>query len=126
MTKAKKPLTLGGEIEDLQVRLQEAESVLRAIRGGEVDALVVSGPEGEQVFTLQTAEHAYRVLVETMSEGAVMLDENGTILYCNESFASLLKMPPEQVLGSAFGRFVVAPDLPQLEALLQAGHRGNS
>jgi PAS domain S-box-containing protein len=126
MTKAKQPLTLGREIEDLQVRLQEAESVLRAIRSGEVDALVVSGPEGEQVFTLQTAEHAYRVLVETMNEGAVMLDENGTILYCNESFASLLKMAPERVIGSALGRFVVAPDLPQLEALLHAGHRGNS
>jgi PAS domain S-box-containing protein len=126
MTKAKKPLTLGREVEDLQVRLQEAESVLRAIRSGEVDALVVSGPEGEQVFTLQTAEHAYRVLVEAMSEGAVMLDESGTILYCNESFANLLKMPPERVVGSALARFVTAPDLPQLEALLQAGQKGNS
>jgi PAS domain S-box-containing protein len=126
MTRAKKPLTLGREIEDLQVRLQEAESVLRAIRSGEVDALVVSGPEGEQIFTLQTAEHAYRVLVETMNEGAVMLDANGTILYCNESFANLLKMPTDQVIGSALGRFVVPPDMPQLEALLHAGHKRNS
>ena len=38
---------------ELRVRLEEAEETLRAIRSGDVDALVVEGPAGSQVFTLQ-------------------------------------------------------------------------
>ena len=43
------------ELEELRQRLQEAEETLDAIRNGEVDALVVCGPSGEKVFTLEGA-----------------------------------------------------------------------
>ncbi|MGZ3495363.1 MAG: hypothetical protein ACXWM6_13050, partial [Thermodesulfobacteriota bacterium] len=65
------------QIEDLRMRLEEAEETLRAIREGEVDALVVSGPQGDQVFTLKGAEQPYRVFVETMNEGAATLGPDG-------------------------------------------------
>ena len=65
------------EMEELRVRLEEAEDTLRAIGSGEVDAFVVSGPDGEQVFTLKGAEQPYRVLVETMNEGAATLPRMG-------------------------------------------------
>ena len=65
------------ELEELRQRLQEAEETLDAIRSGEVDALVVSGPSGEKVFTLEGAEHPYRVLVESMNEGAISLSLDG-------------------------------------------------
>ncbi len=42
------------EINDLRQRLDEAEDTLRAIRQGEVDALVVSTPEGEQIVAAPT------------------------------------------------------------------------
>ena len=35
------------EIERLRLRLDEAEQTLEAIRHGDVDALVVTGPQGE-------------------------------------------------------------------------------
>jgi hypothetical protein len=54
------------EIERLKSRLDEAEEFQRAVRNGEVDALVVSGNQGDQVFTLQGADHAYRRLIETI------------------------------------------------------------
>jgi len=38
------------ENADLKIRLEEAEDTLRAIREGEVDALVISGPAGEQTL----------------------------------------------------------------------------
>ena len=60
---------LRAENEELRARLEEAEDTLRAIRSGEVDALVVSGASGEQIFTLQGAEHIYRLLIEDMREG---------------------------------------------------------
>ena len=52
------------ENEDLQARLDEAEEALRTIRNSEVDAIIVPGVGGEQVFTLKGADHLYRVLIE--------------------------------------------------------------
>jgi len=40
---------------NLRSRLEELEETLRAIKSGEIDALVVSGHHGEQVYTLKDA-----------------------------------------------------------------------
>ena len=58
------------EIEELKARLEEQEETLRAIRSGEVDALMVSTPVGDKVYTLEGAEQIYRAFIETMHEGA--------------------------------------------------------
>ena len=60
-------------IRELQARLDEAEETLRAVRSGEVDAIVALGPDGEQVYTLKGADETYRMLVEEMAEGALTL-----------------------------------------------------
>ena len=65
-------------LKALRARIAELEETLRAIRSGEVDALLVSGVQGEQVFTLQGAEHPYRLLVEKIDEGAATLSDDGT------------------------------------------------
>jgi len=106
------------QVEELRSRLEEAEETLRAIRTGEVDALVVSGPEGEAVYTLKGAEHSYRVILETMNEGALTLSDDGTVLYCNARFAELVKMPIEQVIGGLLRRLVAPADQSKLEALM--------
>ncbi len=62
------------DVQELSRRLIELEEILHAIRHGEVDAVVVSAATGDRVFTLQGAEHPYRVLVESMNEGAATLD----------------------------------------------------
>jgi PAS domain S-box-containing protein len=94
----------------LRQRLDEAEETLRAIRCGEVDAVVVSGRQGDRVFTLQGAEHPYRVLIESMNEGALALTADKTILYANQCFARMVKCPLEQVMGSSFHRFLSTED----------------
>jgi PAS domain S-box-containing protein len=110
------------DIEELRARLEEAEETLRAIRSGAVDALVVQSPEGQQVFTLKGAEHTYRMLVETMSEGALTMDQNGMILYSNARFATLLRQPLEKVIGANFQAYVQPSQLAAFNELL---HRSN-
>ncbi len=107
-------------------RLEEAEETLRAIQNHEVDALVVKGAEGQQVFTLQGAEHPYRVLVEAMSEGAVTITPDGTILYCNAQLAELLKAPLNRLIGASFYDFIVSQDHEQSfkEMLVSCGKKG--
>ena len=110
-----------GENADLRARLAEAKETLRAIRSSEVDALVVPGEGGEQIFTLKGADHSYRILIEDMSEGALILTAEGVILYANRRFAEMLKTPLEKVIGSAIHTWI-APDSQRiLQSLLRKG-----
>jgi PAS domain S-box-containing protein len=113
-------------LSGLRARLAEAEETLRAIRGGEVDAVMVASYQGPQVFTLQGAEHAYRMLIESMNEGAVTLTADKTILYANQCFARMVKCPLEQVTGSSFHRFLSAKDQVTLRPLLKQADRSGS
>ena len=99
------PSELRVELKRVKARLAEVEETLDAIRSGEVDALVTEGPGGDQIFTLQGAETPYRILVEEMNQGALMLAPDGTILYANLRFAALAKTPLEQVIGSSWQKF---------------------
>ena len=105
-------------IRDLQERLDEAEETLRALRSGEVDAVVASGPDGDRVYTLQGADEAYRVMVQNMGEGALAVSRDGLILFSNEQFASLAGIPLEHVIGSSMNDFIAAEDASMLAALL--------
>ena len=98
------------ENASLRLRLEEAEETLQAIQSGEVDALIVSLPQGEQVFTLEGAEHPYRVLVETINEGAAFLSSDGVIVYCNRRLADMLHVPMEKLIGSALVAYVASED----------------
>jgi signal transduction histidine kinase/ActR/RegA family two-component response regulator len=109
------------QTKTLRARLAEAEEMLRAIRQGEIDALVVEGDGGNQVYTLHGAQEPYRDLVEQMQEGAVVMTSGGDILYANARFAALVGVPLESVVGSRFNRFVSASDRNDLETLLVAG-----
>jgi two-component system CheB/CheR fusion protein len=109
------------EIEELRIRLEEAEETLNAIRSGEVDAIVVSGPQGDQVFTLTGAEQAYRVLIETMNEGAAVLNQEGMIIYCNQCLSEMIKTPLEKVIGVPMRQFIRASDLPVFDSLIEKG-----
>jgi len=108
------------------VRLAEAEETLRAIRSGEVDVVVVTAKKGVQMFTLEGAGHAYRVLIESMNEGALTLTADKMILYANQCFARMVKCPLEQVMGSSFRRFLSAADQAALQPLLKRTAKSGS
>ena len=100
---------LKDEIESLRARLEETEELKRAISEGDLDALVIPGSKGELVFTLDSADRAYRLLVETMNEGTATLAFDGTILYCNRRLAELLNMPSQAIVGTSIHQFI-APE----------------
>jgi PAS domain S-box-containing protein len=105
-------------LRDLQVRLDESQETLRALRSGDVDAIVASGPEGDRVYTLEGADQTYRVMVEEMAEGALTLTLDGLILFANKQFARMLGTPLERVIGSPILDFVAAEDAHIVSALL--------
>jgi len=117
---------LTDEVTDLRTRLSEANDTLHAIRNGEVDAVLVQGPRGDQLFTLKGANEPYRVLIEEMNQGAVTLSAGGSILYCNRRFGELLKRPLEEIVGLAFDAFVAPSERSGFAVLLDAGRVGGS
>jgi PAS domain S-box-containing protein len=120
MSKARRPDRASRTIADLRRRLREAEDTINAIREGHVEALVVSAPDGERIFTLRSADQPYRLMVEQMREGALTLAADGTILYCNQRFAELIARPAERVAGQAFGEFLHLDDRSALHRVLEA------
>lgn len=112
--------TLGTQLEELKARLQEAEDTLEAIRSGQVDAVMVQGGESGRVFTLEGAEHPYRVMIEAMHEGAVVTTRTGIIQYCNRSFAALVAVRMDEILGRSILDFMSPGDLPLAQSLLAA------
>jgi len=109
----------------LREKLREAEETLDAIRNGDVDAVVVAGADNvPRVYTLETADQTYRLLVEEMQEGALTLTRSGDILYCNRRLAELVETKPERVIGGSLARFIPAADWPQALELIASASKG--
>jgi PAS domain S-box-containing protein len=103
---------------DVYERLAEAEETLRAIRNGEVDALVVRGDsDAAQVFTLSGADRPYRMFVENMRDGAATVSKAGIILYANRRLAELLRSPLPHIIGSTIMSFIAHGDRAPLREI---------
>ena len=111
------------ELAELRARVAETDATLRAIRNGEVDAVMGAS---SQVFTLEGAGDAYRVLIESMNEGALTLTAEKIILYANECFARMVKRPLEQVTGSCFREFLSEENGATLRQLMKDAAKSGS
>jgi PAS domain S-box-containing protein len=116
MAKTKEQLII--ENEELRSRLIEMEEAIWAIRNGEVDAIMVSGDKGDQVYSVSSAETPYRTFIEKMSEGAVTLTREGTILFCNQRFAEIVQSPYERVIGTSLKHFIAPDDITKIDSFL--------
>ncbi|WP_201982982.1 ATP-binding protein [Hymenobacter rubidus] len=114
------------ENEELRHQLEEAHELINAIRTGAVDALAVQSTEGPRIFTLQGADQGYRTLIEQMNEGALLLSEDATVLYCNACLAGLLGRGLSEVMGRALQDFVPAAFQTAWASLVLKGWQGKS
>ena len=107
------------ENAQLRERLVDAEAVIQAIRHGEIDAVVVNSSEGARIFTLEGSDHPYRMLVESMNEGAATLSEAGVILFSNPRLAALLGTTPAELAGTRLASWIGGGERTQFERLLR-------
>jgi PAS domain S-box-containing protein len=104
--------------------LREAEEICRAIRHGEVDAIVVGqSDEQKRVLLLSGAYTRYRQIVEDMLQGAVTISSSGEILFSNHSFAAMLGESPIDLFRTPLERWIAAGDRRRAE-ILKAGKLG--
>jgi PAS domain S-box-containing protein len=101
--------SLLAEIESLKQQLYESNSIIDAIKEGDVDALVVNTNGTPQLYSLETADYTYRLLIEKFRQGALSIAKNGLILYCNDYFAKLVNTPSEKIIGNYIQEFFDNP-----------------
>jgi len=112
-------------VRRLRARLAEAEATLEAIRNGEVDAVVVTGPDGDRALAIEGALHPYHLLLNAMSDGAALLTRDGTILFCNHRLGEIAHAPLERLRGSRLEDLVAPAERSGLQELLRKGATRN-
>jgi len=116
--------TLRDRIDELERELAESRQALEAIRSGDVESLVVEGPAGPRIYSLEWSIYSFRVLVEAISEGTLTMGEDGIVLYCNSAFAKMLLAPLERVMGNPLRRWISERSQPVVDALLRRAITG--
>ncbi|SKC77600.1 sensor histidine kinase [Ohtaekwangia koreensis] len=103
----------------LRQQLAEALESFDTLQKGGVDAFVISDKKDLKVYTEVTSDKSYRILVENMHEGAVTLNKDGTILYCNSYFATMVNCPLQKVIGATFNNFIDDVSKKDFELMLK-------
>lgn len=111
--------SLQAEIASLKEQLYESNSIVNAIKQGDVDALVVNTNGTPQLYSLETADYTFRLLIEKFKQGALSISRNGLILYCNDYFSKLIGIPSEKLIGTYINEYFDNDDNfnPLIEAL---------
>ena len=105
------------ESTELRIRLAETEETLRAIHQDQVDALLIRRSTGTRVVTLNDADFPYRMMVESMNEGAVTLIADGTIFYCNPRFSEMVQIESDNLIGTPFQSLIMDAELSAFETI---------
>jgi len=114
------------KIESLESRLADSEQLIDAIKAGEVDAFAVNENNQPEIYTLQSGDYAYRLLIEEIGEGAVNTTEDGLIVYTNSSFIDLLGLPYEEIIGKFISEFIHEESRDKFEQLFKESLSGRS
>jgi PAS domain S-box-containing protein len=117
---------LNHKISELQLKIEEYEQFIEAIKGGEIDGFALNRDNRHEVFTIQGSDYAYRMLVENFGEGALTLSEDALTVYTNNYFLDLLELPYEQVIGKSFYQFIEPESHETFTQLFNKGLTGQS
>jgi PAS domain S-box-containing protein len=114
------------ELNALRGHIAYLEEVLTAISSGGVDAVVMGSGDQERVYTLTSADLPYRVLVESMGEGAVTVSEGGVVLYANAQLATFLGVARDSMIGRDLVDYLDESQQQALDDLLVSPAEGGT
>ncbi len=123
-TTASTDSALRAENAELRARLEEAEKMLRALRAGEVNALVAEGDAGPQLVTLQVLDaeqNRFRSeMLAQVSDAVIAVDIEERVTFLNAAAEHQYGVRAGDVLGRNIAE-IFTPHWPSPEA--EAGMR---
>jgi PAS domain S-box-containing protein len=108
-----------GRLDNLRERLQRSDEIINSIHTGDVDTIFFEIKGVENLYHLTGSDHMYRILVESMNEGALTLTQDGVIIYCNKAFAIMMKTVYGKLIGSNLVDMICEGDIKKFETLWQ-------
>jgi PAS domain S-box-containing protein/putative nucleotidyltransferase with HDIG domain len=103
MSESQSPKELLRELAEIRQRLAEAEELILAIRQGEVDSLVISGPQGEEVYplvhTLRQQLQFQQALMDTIPTPVFYKSLEEEFLGCNQAFAEMVGKSKKEIIN---------------------------
>ena len=90
-------------ISEREISGHEAIEIVRALRMAKADAFVSDSSAGPVLSLLEGADEPYRIMVDAIGEGAVVLDPRGVVLFANPAMGRLVGRPAEELVGSTLG-----------------------
>ena len=108
-------------LAELRAQLREARETIEAIRGGSIDALVIGPPGQEQVYAVASADRLYRLIVESMHEGAATVSPRGLILDANAQLSSMTGQATSELIGTPVLDLIPQADRTTATRLLDIG-----
>ena len=104
---------------ELLDRIREHEDLVRALQGGEVDAVVVHEEEGARISRLNSDEPLYRTLIEALPQGVATVLPDGTIVYINPHLAAMIGIPTETLRGQNLLDVITELERPRFATMLE-------
>jgi len=114
------------KIKELESRLEESESLNEAIRVGDVDAFAIRRDNTSEIYTLESSDYAYRILIEESGEGAINVTEEGLIVYTNPAFCQLMQLPYEKVIGHNIYDFIHPDSVTDFNQIFDKALKGKA
>jgi PAS domain S-box-containing protein len=114
------------ENQSLRIQLEEYKELIDAIKNGEIDALAINKDGKHDIFTLESNDLVYRILVENFGESALNVTENGIIVYANTAFENLLGAPGSSIIGAEIHSLVDSKYKDDFAKLFKSAFSGNS
>ncbi|HEX3578985.1 MAG TPA: ATP-binding protein [Thermoanaerobaculia bacterium] len=104
---------------ELLNRIREHEDLIRALQGGEIDAVVVLEHEGARISRLNSDEPNYRTLIEALPQGVATVLPDGTMVYVNPHLAATIGIPSDTLLGQNLLNVITELERPRFATMLE-------
>lgn len=78
----------------------------------------------EHSVNIKNQLEMYPILLDRMPQGVATLNEAGVILFCNPSFAEMVSLPSEQVVGTKFQDYIAESSKAHFLALYEQSWSG--
>src|SRR4051794_4771964 len=114
------------ENQRLHEEVEQYKDLVEAIRNGGVDALAINRNGTANIFSLESSDFVYRVLVENFPEGALNRSEKGVIIYANPAFDKLIGEGSVSSVGLHLSALVEKTSKGRFENLFREAFSGNS
>jgi PAS domain S-box-containing protein len=107
---------------ELERLLKNLKEELKAFRENDSELAAGKCRGRDKICSSLSGEISFRDFVEEMSAGAAVISKEGTVLFCNRQFGSLLNIDENSIIGRSADEFVFPEDRPRFHRFLNEGN----